>query len=67
MPHKTPSCAKSPAIPEPVSSTSGSGRLLDPGHGRIQAKPVVRFIRENFQTVIEGSGYSLMMRNRPEG
>jgi hypothetical protein len=26
-------------------------------------KPLVRFIRENFQTVIEGSGYRLMMRS----
>ena len=32
----------------------------------VSAKPGVRFIRENFQTVLEGSGYSLMMR-RPEG
>jgi hypothetical protein len=29
----------------------------------IQAKPMVRYIRENFHTVIEGAGYSLMMRN----
>jgi hypothetical protein len=33
----------------------------------IQAKPVVRFIRENFHKVIEGSGYSLLMRNPPTG
>ena len=31
----------------------------------IQAKPMVRYIRENFHTVIEGAGYSLMMRNGP--
>jgi hypothetical protein len=35
--------------------------------GDIRSKPVVRFIRENFHTVIEGSGYSLLMRNRPQG
>ena len=29
----------------------------------IQAKPLIRYIRENFHNVIEGSGYSLMMRN----
>jgi len=29
----------------------------------IQAKPLIRYIRENFHQVIEGSGYSLMMRN----
>jgi hypothetical protein len=28
----------------------------------VSAKPGVRFIRENFETVLEGSGYSLMMR-----
>jgi hypothetical protein len=28
----------------------------------VSSKPGVRFIRENFQTVLEGSGYSLMMR-----
>ncbi len=28
----------------------------------VSAKPGVQFIRENFQTVLEGSGYSLMMR-----
>jgi hypothetical protein len=33
----------------------------------VDAKPVVRYIRENFHKVIEGSGYSLLMRNRPEG
>ena len=32
----------------------------------ISAKPGVRFIRENFETVLEGSGYCLMMR-RPTG
>jgi hypothetical protein len=31
----------------------------------IQGKPMVRYIRENFHTVIEGYGYSLMMRNGP--
>ena len=31
----------------------------------VSAKPGVRFIRENFRTVLEGSGYSLMMR-RPK-
>jgi hypothetical protein len=31
----------------------------------IQAKPLIRYIRENFHTVIGGSGYSLMMRNGP--
>jgi hypothetical protein len=37
-------------------------------HGApVLAKPVVRFIRENFHTVIEGSGFALMMRNRPAG
>jgi hypothetical protein len=30
----------------------------------VSAKPVVRFIRENFQTVLEGYGYRLMMRSR---
>jgi hypothetical protein len=33
----------------------------------VDAKPVVKFIRENFHKVIEGAGYSLLMRNRPEG
>ncbi len=32
----------------------------------VSAKPGVRFIRENFETVFEGAGYSLMMR-RPAG
>jgi hypothetical protein len=32
----------------------------------VSAKPGVRFIRENFETVFEGSGYCLMMR-RPAG
>jgi hypothetical protein len=31
----------------------------------VSAKPAIRFIRENFQTVIAGYGYRLMMRNRP--
>jgi cell division protein FtsL len=31
----------------------------------VSSKPLVRFIRENFHKVIEGSGYSLMMRNGP--
>jgi hypothetical protein len=35
-------------------------------HGAdVSGKPLVRFIRENFQTVLEGSGYCLMMRSRP--
>ena len=33
----------------------------------IQAKPMVRYIRESFHTVIKGYGYSLMMRNGPAG
>jgi hypothetical protein len=33
----------------------------------IDAKPAVKFIRENFHPVIKGSGYALLMRNRPEG
>jgi hypothetical protein len=30
----------------------------------VSAKPLVRFIHENFEPVFEGSGYSLMMRSR---
>ena len=30
----------------------------------VSAKPAVRFIRENFQTVLKGYGYCLMMRNK---
>ena len=33
----------------------------------IQAKPLFRYIRDNFHTVIDGFGYSLLMRNAPEG
>jgi hypothetical protein len=54
------------AIPELVSSTSRSW----PNTGlrrEYQGKPMVRYIRENFHTVIEGYGYSLMMRKRPAG
>jgi hypothetical protein len=31
----------------------------------VSHKPLVRFIRENFQTVIEGYGYHLMIRSQP--
>jgi hypothetical protein len=35
-------------------------------HGTdVSAKPLVRFIHDNFQTVLEGEGYSLMMRRSP--
>lgn len=31
----------------------------------VSGRPLVRFIRENFQTVLEDHGYCLMMRSRP--
>jgi hypothetical protein len=33
----------------------------------VSAKPVIRFIRENFEVVFAGSGYSLLMRRRVAG
>jgi hypothetical protein len=32
----------------------------------VSAKPMVRFIRENFHSVIEGQGYRLMVRGGPD-